>query len=106
MRQLILRPLRLDVNSSPSSFVLIVDGLDECEGENKDSVELPVDVGSTDLIQDNGPPSDEEALHVQRTSSLRYGVSRSGGKTNNDRDRGTILLSQQGCETHLNDSDT
>ena len=34
-RQLILRPLlRLDGNSSPSSLVLIVDALDECEGED------------------------------------------------------------------------
>jgi hypothetical protein len=34
-RQLILRPLlRLDGNFSPSSFVLVIDALDECEGEN------------------------------------------------------------------------
>jgi hypothetical protein len=64
-RQLILRLLlRLDGNSSSSSFVPIVDALDECEGENKDSVELSADVGSTDLIQDNKPLSDEEALRV------------------------------------------
>jgi ankyrin repeat protein len=101
-RRLILRPLlRLDGNSSPPSFFLIIDALDEYEGENKDSVELSTEVGLTDLIQDDGPPSYEEALQVQRTSSLRrYGVSRSEGKKNNDHDTGTIPPSQQGCETY------
>ena len=101
-RRLILRPLlRLDGNSSPPSFFLIIDALDEYEGENKDSVELSTEVGLTDLIQDDRPPSYEEALQVQRTSSLRrYGVSRSEGKKNNDHDTGTIPPSQQGCETY------
>ena len=109
-RQLILRPLlRLDRNSSPSSFVLIVDALHDCEGENKYSVQLSAYMGSTALIQDNRPPSDgevlqmsdEEALQIQRTSSLRrYGISRSGGKKNSEHDTGTIPPSQRGCETH------
>jgi hypothetical protein len=54
----------------------------ECSWESEaaeDSIELSTGVGSTDLMQDNRPPSDEDALHVQRSSSLRrYGISRNG----------------------------
>jgi hypothetical protein len=150
-RQLISRPLlRLDGNSSPSSFVLIVDlkspstgiGYENASSQlhdmkfddsselmrwpravglagllvsaeglyvgpgwlatylvRKDSAEPSADVGSTNLIQDNRPPSDEEALQVQRTSSLRrYSVSKSGKRKNNDHDTGTTPSLQQGCE--------